>query len=192
MPAQKKTSPKPAKKAAPKPAQGQKKKAAQGPKKKATPALSQGLKTAFAIAANEVFYEWVSEAVEHPRRLLKSGDLGSSYQGFHGGLLDAQGAARVLDGGLAPWLTPPLVTRTLAASRGSAADLGCALVDAVTLAAGVEIAEAILLVALGREAELGAHLAPLLPHIRPLADRLASKIEEQDTDEDEEIAQQFA
>jgi len=184
MPAQKKTSEKPAKKAATKPPQGAKKKAA--------PQLSQGLKTAFAIAANEVFFEWVSEAVEHPKRLLKSGDLGSTYQGFHGGLLDAEGAAKVLDGGLAPWLTPRLVTRTLAASRGSAADLGCALVDAVTLTAGVEIAEAILLVALGREAELGAHLAPLLPHVRPLADRLASKIEEQDTDEDEEIAQQFA
>lgn len=161
--------------------------------KKAGPKLSQGLKTAFAMAANEVFFEWVSDAVEHPERLLKSGDLGSSYQGFHGGLLDAEGAAKVLADGLVPWLTPALVTGTLAAAgSGSAADFGCKLVDVVTSAAGVEIAEAILLLALGRGAEVKPHLHPYLPIIRSLADRLAAKIEAEDTDEDEEIAQQFA
>ncbi len=153
--------------------------------------LSEGMKTAFSIAANEIFYENVGEAVEDPKGLLKSGDLGATYQSFHRGVLDEAGAAKVLTD-LAPWLTPSLVAKTLARAKGdSAADFGCDLVDAVALSAGVEIAEAILQIAIGKESSVNARLEPWLEPIRTLAKRLAAKIEANDTDEEEDVATSF-
>lgn len=160
-------------------------------KKSAKGGLSEGMKTAFSIAANEIFYENVAEAVENPKALLRSGDLGATCQSFHRGVLDEKGASKVLED-LAPWLTPSLVTKTLARAKGdSAADFGCDLVDAVALAAGVEIAEAILQLAIGKESSVNARLEPWLEPIRTLAKRLAAKIEANDTDEEEDVAVSF-
>lgn len=154
--------------------------------------LPDGMKTAFMIAANEIFFENVEAAVDNPRALLKSGDIGATYQDFHRGVLDEKGAAKVLVD-LAPWLTPRLVSNTLAkVKKGlSAADFGCDLVDAAALAASIEIAEAILQLAIGNESAVNERVKPWLEPIQKLATRLEAKIEANDTDEDEEIAGTF-
>ena len=156
------------------------------------PELTEGEKTAFMIAANEVFFENVTRAVEDAGELLESGDLGATYQGFHRGLLDAETAAARLDS-LEAWVTAPLVRKVLArAQSSSAADFGCDLVDEVTLAAGIDLAEAVLLIALGRDGEVEPAVQPYLAHIRALAARLTEKIASHDTNEEEDVAASFA
>ncbi len=173
-----------AKKTGKKPSKKPTKPAKAAPSKKLPP----GIETALMIAANEVFYENVGQAVEEPEELLESGDIGSTYQGFHRGVVDAEGAAKIL-GDVAPWITPKLVVGMLAKARSddSAADFGCDLVDEVTLSAGIDMAEAIILLALGREGDVNEHLEPYLPRLRPLGAHLAAKMEAGDTDEEEDV-----
>lgn len=163
------------------------KKASTAEKAGAPKKLPPGIETALMIAANEIFYENVGQAVEEPDELLESGDIGATYQGFHRGVVDAAGAAKILED-VTPWITPKLVVGTLTRAAGdSAADFGCDLVDAVTLVAGIEMAEAIVLLALDREDDVGERVRPWLPRLRSLGAHLAAKMKAGDTDEEEDV-----
>jgi hypothetical protein len=155
------------------------------------PALPAGIGLAFCIAANEVFFENIESAVESPKELLKSGDLGSTYQGFAEGALDeATANAQLAD--LAAWRTPKLDADIEKANpKRDAAQLAGAKLDAVSLLAGIELSEAILLVALKREKKLSERVLPYIDVLRALGAFLAEKIENEDTSEEEETASWF-
>lgn len=158
---------------------------------KKAPELPAGIGLAFCIAANEVFFENIEAAVESPKELIKSGDLGSTYQGFAEGELDETSATQQL-ADLSAWMTPKIEKAVEKRNpTRTAAQLAGAKLDAVSLIAAVEIAEAILWVALKREKKLSERTLPYLEVLRPLGALLAEKIENEDTTEEEDTASWF-
>ena len=145
---------------------------------------SEGVKVALAIALDELFVENVSMAVEAPEALLDGGQLGVTCQGYHRGALDAAAAAAMLRD-LSPWISGDLVAETLTLGGASSAlDLACDLVDAAGIAAGVELATAIVRLALSQHDRVPPRARPLLAMLAPYAARLAAKIEAGDTTEE--------
>jgi len=159
---------------------------------KMKPLLNEGLKTAFSIACDQVFFEYIDEIVEDASEFLKSGNLGSTCEGFHRGTLKPkQAAARCKE--LGAWLESKVVTRALSKiGTESAADFACDLVDDLAVAAAIDLAEAIIWVAMGKEQKASARAMVYADTIRPLAKKLAKKIENGDTAEDESISEQFS
>ncbi len=146
--------------------------------------LSDGKRVALAIALDELFVENVVDAVERPADLLARGTLCATCQGYHRGLLDAAGAAAMLRD-LAPWLSPDLVIDVLERARGaSAADLGCDLVDAAGIAAGADLARAIVCLATDQPLLVPERASDWVAILAPYADRLAAKIASRDTSEE--------
>ena len=153
------------------------------------PRLTDGMKLALGIALNEVFVENVEAAVEDAHDLLHGGDLGATYQGFHRGVLDPAGVARHLRD-LNLWVTSEHVAKLFASATptSTVADVGCDLVDAVSLAAGIELAEAILRIAIDEQDFVPARTRPWLDVLAPYGARLAAKIEREDADEEPDLA----
>lgn len=151
--------------------------------------LTEGMKLALGIALNEVFVENIEAAVEDAHELLGSGDLGATYQGFHRGVLSStQVAAHLRDLNL--WVTAEHVAKTFSAASDtdSVANVGCDLVDAVGLAAGIELAEAILRIAIDEADFVPARTRPWLDVLAPYGAKLAEKIANDDSDEEEDLA----
>ena len=114
--------------------------------------LPSTIREAFSVAAQEVFFENIEQAVEDPQGLLDEGNLGSTLQGFHRGITSPAELAEALVS-LSPWTTPELL-RDVFKRASPAITVGSFagdLYDVLLFAAAIDIAEGIVRRALGQE-----------------------------------------
>ena len=145
-------------------------------------ALPEPIREALSIAATEIFLENIEAAVEDAAGLLEDGGLGSTYQGFHRGLITPKQLADSLEH-LGPWAEAATLGRAFKHARAdlTVGDFAGDLYDTILITAAVDMAEGILRTVIGEPPS--PRVQPYADAIEVLAARLSQAIESGDSSE---------